>query len=184
MFLTPTHKPIDMDALTRAALDRNAATAYALDIETGEVEFHSDFIDTPQEQTAASGRWDAHPERYFAPPRIPGYEQYRWREDFIRGIVATEDMRLAGALRRSIAGKDAFRRFTRILKDAGDGWTAGWRQWEADAAFEEIQLWLAALPVAIHEELDLDGSCDSCKDFAHGESFFVQQQRLERKAHE
>jgi hypothetical protein len=182
VFLTPTNKEIDLDALQRAMLDRNFATSYALDIETGEVEFISDFMDTIEDQEKASDRWDATPQRYFAPPRIGGDEQYRWREDFIREIVIVEDTRLSERLRRSIKGAHAFRRFHQALKDAGEEWLVGWRQWEADSAFEEIQLWLAAVPVDITQDLPLSEDCDMCKDFARSETHFQKHQRTQREA--
>jgi hypothetical protein len=179
IFLTPTNKEIDPDALTSAVLDRNLATSYALDIETGEVECISDTSDTAEEQEKISDRWEVAPQRYFAIPRIYGHEQYRWREDFIREIVSSDDKELANALWKSLEGANVFSRFYHTLRNTGDEWLVCWMQWEDDSALEEIQSWLATLPVDITQDPPLSADCNMCKEFVQTETHSQQHQRLQ-----
>jgi hypothetical protein len=90
---------------------------YFLDLETGEILFVSDYMDS-EETEKLTDKIDGEPERFERIPKAESYEGYEDMEDF---IAAVEDKHLAELLEVAIDGKGAFHRFKGVLARHPEG---------------------------------------------------------------
>ncbi len=112
---------IDLDELCYALDDSSYEHSYYLDLETDELLFVSDYIDT-EEAEKLKRKIDDDPDRYEPLPKADSYEGYQDIEDF---IATVEDEHLAQLLEVAINGKGAFRRY----KDVLAGYPAEGERW-------------------------------------------------------
>ncbi len=102
---------IDLHQLCYALDDSSYEHSYYLDLETGDLLFVSDYMDT-EEVKKLREQVDNDPDRYELLPKADSYEGYQDMEDF---IATVEDERLAQLLQVTLEGKGAFRRFKNLL---------------------------------------------------------------------
>lgn len=102
---------LDLEIICAAMEDNSLESRYFLDLETGEVLYLSEYMDT-QEAEELTDRMDAEMGRYEEIEKVGSSEAYRDMEDF---IATVEDERLAELLEVAIDGKGAFRRFKDVL---------------------------------------------------------------------
>lgn len=182
-YFLPNKKEIDLDALEAAMLADDGLRRF-LDGETGAVVVHE------AGRAAVHGDGPAYeytPSRFFEIPTIDAAERLPAMRHFVKIIMAGEAPALARKLTKALDSENE-QRFVELLEADIDGWIDGWAQWKADAFFEEIQSWLASLPVEIGEDPELDMDCLCCRGLAsallteHAESEFQRMQRAHREA--
>ncbi|HEY7419692.1 MAG TPA: UPF0158 family protein, partial [Ktedonobacteraceae bacterium] len=106
----PNGKPIDSTMVEAAMEDASLENSYYLNLQTGEVVFHSEWVDTPLESEQQREEIESS-DSYVPIERIPSHEAYQWMEDFVAEIVAPKDTQAAEKLSNALMGKGAFRRF-------------------------------------------------------------------------
>jgi len=151
MFQLPNGKSIDQDMLGVAMEDSNAANAYYLNTQTGEVVFFSEYDDVSEEREKQVEEIETS-SHYILIERIPTHVAYQWMEDFVDSIVAPKDKQVAEKLSIALMGKGAFRRFKDVLRVVGDTWVQEWYNWRDQRLEEAMKEWFESLSEALPEK--------------------------------
>lgn len=152
-FLLPNGNPLDIEMIEQAMEDASLETSYYLNLQTGEVVFFSDFIDTAEEIEQQLEEIEGSDD-YLPIERISSHEAYQWMEDFVAELVAPADAHSAEKLSIALMGKGAFRRFKDVLRSCGNEWVQAWYRWRDDQLHTAMKAWLTDLPVTITEVAD------------------------------
>ena len=102
---------VDLEDLCFAQEDSSYEHDHFLDLQTGELIFISDYMDS-EESERLCDQIDEAPDRYEPLPKADSHEGYRDMEDFISTV---RDDRLRERLEVAINGKVAFSRFRDVL---------------------------------------------------------------------
>lgn len=102
----------DMEQICYAFEDSSGDQRYYLDLETGEVIFISDFMDTEEKEELDEKIEEGFGERYISIPNADSHEGYKDMVDFIETV---KDINLKEKLCIAISGSGAFRRFKDVL---------------------------------------------------------------------
>lgn len=176
-FILPNGNSIDEEALASAMLDTDRSRRYFLDAKTGEV------IRREVEKNVPVEVEDLRPPHFFEVARVSEEEQASWRVSLVTELIAPQGTREAEFFVRKAKNK---KEFLGALKKDEERWDLGWEQWEQDSLYDHLEARLAALPVAIEDDWDLDDDCGLCvmlaRDRKEGraEDQFEELQRLNR----
>lgn len=182
MYLLPNNKKIKDDGILEAMEDSDLTNHYFLDAKTGEVEIIPEMFD--EEADERLEKIEEQSDRYFCIPQIPSYEQYKWMEEFVQDFVGREDKNLQEKLEIALDGKGAFSRFKNVLLVAGGGWFDAWEEWKRNYLYEELEVWLAGLPIDIKEDSEYFDDCPVCQAMKEGKTSFKQLKEVFQKAKE
>jgi hypothetical protein len=131
-------KKIDIEELTIAFEDNDIEHRYYLDLETGKVEFISDWDKIPEMEELDKKIEEGFGKRYISIPQIPSYEAYGYMREF---IYTVEDEELKEKLYIAIDGKGAFRRFKDVLLGYPEE-RERWFKFKDNKIREEVMEWL------------------------------------------
>lgn len=147
---------IDELGLADAFVEIDEATRYFLDTLTGDV----GSVDV----SAPDAKLPAVP-RYIEVPRIGADAQLAWLTDMIvEDLDGEADAELIASLSGLIARggdpEDILIECEHALEAAG--MIDAWDDWTSDPLWDEIERWLASLPVPIEDHTERCGECDVC----------------------
>lgn len=128
----------DIEELRAAFEDNDINNSYYLDLETGRVEFISDYNKIPQMEELERKIDEGFGGRYISIPQMFSSEAY---EIMIRFIATVEDENLTEKLHIAVDGKGAFRRFKNVLLDYPEE-RERWFKFKDEKIREEVVEWL------------------------------------------
>lgn len=156
-FLLPNGKALDYKAVLDAMSDFGSSDTVFLDILTGDVCIVSQ-KSNPSKLKDVRKKSD----RYIQTPSISEENWLKWLGEFVKEMVAMEDVALAKKASITLEKKRLIETF-KILEDKNRVWIDGWLEWSVSEVFDEFLSWLETLPVTIKEEFKGDDDCALCR---------------------
>lgn len=158
MYKLSNNQIIDEDTLLRGLDDNDPANHYFLDIEKGHViSVSEDAVTARLEST-----------RFVEVPKIQPQQEFGWMRSFVDDFVACEDPEAEKKLAVVLQEESRSRRFQQVLEEVQNGWSDAWNNWKLDCLYEELQKWLASLPIEIIDEIEWFDDCAVCQVMAKG----------------
>ena len=178
-----TGAKIDETGLADAFAETDTVFRYFLDTRTGDIGCFD---------TSIAGAKAPSDDRYIEVPRISAGTQLIWFSEMMRDTMDSEkDQMLIFELSEILHGvsrdtaADALALCEAILEKAGNGWIELWDEWSSSPLWDEIEQWLASLPIPIEDKFEGCGECDLCAMLGDGPrtigDFLEAKQKAERK---
>jgi hypothetical protein len=158
-------KPVDADGAIEGMFDSNSAHRYFLDLQKGEV---GCIEANTKEGKESLARLAGEGARYRQLPRISDAQREKWIRQFTAMFVEEENPAFAKRLRVALE-KKGFEGAHTLLERKED-WHDLWHEWEGDAAFEELGVWLERHIKGFTYELKGCGDCEICRAAENGAS--------------
>jgi len=80
--------------------------------------------------------------------------------------------------------KDFYEQSLKILREENWIWIDTWQNWTQNYLYEEMEYWLASLPIYIKEDLELFDDCPICQAMKEGKTSFEELKESFEKAKE
>lgn len=183
MYLLSNNKQINEKVIIEAMSAEDFNRYYFLDDKTGQVKsiYANKRLTNIEQQT--NGR--------FIIPQITYYEKQKWMKDFIEdfGIFMMDDddgdaEKVYARLLLVQDKKDFYEQSLKILREENWIWIDTWQNWTQHYLYEEMEYWLASLPIYIKEDLELFDDCPICQAMKEGKTSFEELKESFEKAKE